>query len=168
MDLSTGRFMSGSEEGGMEEDSWEKNLPVPISSRRATNPSTELIGQFLVECGEIYGQQITSAKVAIYQREFGHLPPTVARKATRAALRNCQFFPTIADVYRFVPHDAKSEKATMLYSGPPLLDYGDPRTVLGSTSTSSKTDPMPSCPRGSRESTLPLLSEHGPPSCHSY
>lgn len=82
-----------------------------------------------MEAGEIYQRPITATLIAIWQRELAHIAEHILRTAFRLVLRDCPFFPTPADVHRFVPRNANTESLT-LYSGPRQLDYGDATTVL--------------------------------------
>ena len=100
-----------------------------ISSRLASSP-TEVIREFLVECGEIYQRPITSAQVRIWERELEHLSVPRLRAAMSKVLRDCRYFPTIADVAK-ADENLRLLEATNNFSlnpGVRQIDYERPET----------------------------------------
>jgi hypothetical protein len=90
---------------------------VTISPAQISKPqdstSISAISQFLVVAGEVYRIPITSALVAIWQRELGHIAAEPLREAMHRALRECRFFPTIAEVLGIIPTGAKREDVSL-------------------------------------------------------
>lgn len=69
---------------------------------RQDTQSHEVIRQFLVECGTLFRQSISSALVKIWQRELGEIPQEWLQPAFSATLKECEFFPQIANVQKQV------------------------------------------------------------------
>jgi len=91
------------------ENSLVTTSPAPISKPLDT-PSTEAIREFLVKAGEVYSRVITATLIAIWQRELGHIDEIALLAAMSKVLRECRFFPTIADVWKSIPVFDKCER----------------------------------------------------------
>jgi hypothetical protein len=96
---------------------------APISKQPDTNP-TDAVRQFLVEAGEVYQRQITSALIGIWQRELSHIPAPKLRAAMSKVLRECKFFPTVADISKAVETLGMTEMTEMLLSRH-AVDWGN-------------------------------------------
>lgn len=73
---------------------------------RDTDDDRAAFAEVLAALGAVFGEEITTARVALYFRALSDLPIAVVRAAAEGAMRGCRYFPRPIELRELAGHGA--------------------------------------------------------------